>query len=117
MKRSRSGTVMVHELTWVADWAAGLRRVMAKELERALEASLPGAGEALVQSTATVDESSGGRHVLIPLIHPALPPFYDVVEGDLASALCHAFGNRLMHKVSSGASTHQGKSSTAWCLP
>jgi hypothetical protein len=115
VKRSRSGTVMVHELTGVADWAARLRRVSAKELERALDAPAPSAGEALVQST--VDESSGGRHVLIPLIHAALPPFYDFVDGDLASALHHAFGNQVRQKVSSGASTHQRKSSTAWCLP
>lgn len=113
MKRSRSRIVMVHEPTRVVDWAVRLRHVWFDELEGALEASLPGAGEALVQATAAVEEPSGALHVRMPSIHPVLPPVYDVVKAEIASALWGAFGNPVMHKVSFGARAPRRKGTTA----
>lgn len=113
MKHSRSRIVMVHEPTRVVDWAVRLRHVWFEELERALEASLPGAGEPLVQATAAVEEPTGALHVRMPAIHPVLPPVYDVVKAEIASALWDAFGNPVMHKVTFGARALRRKSTTA----
>jgi hypothetical protein len=113
VKRNRSRIVMAHEQIRVVDWAVRLRHVWFDELERALEVSLPGAGEALVQATAAVEEPSGALHVRMPWIHPVLPPVYDVVKAEIASALWNAVGNPVMHKVSFGASALRRKGTTA----
>lgn len=113
VKRSRSRIVMVHEPARVVEWAIRCRRLWFSELERALEAALPGAGEALVQATAAVDEATGALHVRLPSIHPVLPPVYDVVKAEIASILWGAFGNPVMHKVTFGASALRRKPTTA----
>ncbi len=113
MKRSRSRIVMVHDDTRAVDWAVRVRCVWFEELERALEASLPGAGEALAQATAAGEEPSGALHVRMPSIHPVLPPVYDVVKAEIASALWDAFGNPVLHKVSFGARAPRRKGTTA----
>jgi len=93
---------MVHEPTRLVDWAVRLRRLWFEELERALEAALPGAGESLVQASATVDVATGALHVRMPSIYPVLPPVYDVVKAEIASVLWDAFGNPVAHKVTFG---------------
>lgn len=95
---------MINEPPRLVDWVFRLRHLWFGELEGALEAALPGAGEALVAASAKVEPVSGAVHIRMPSVYPVLPPVYDIVTSEIASVLWGAFGNPVAHKVTFGTS-------------